>query len=722
MRLNTLSHIRALVCAFLAICVWNVESVTAQPPRFMLDAITPNAAVAGSAIELRAIGRNSQQADRLVFNHPGIQAELKKAGPLPEDSEAQFEYGVFQVTVASDVPAGIYEVHAVGKYGVSNPRLLAIAPDKTQLLEMPASAAPNPLQPGSWIRGTAKRQDRLRIPFQTGSEPAFLVCVTTGLDSMLLPRVVIRNEKGIAIQTARWQDRLPIVREIQSGFTGFIELSDELYRGGEAFPFLIGLSKTETHPFQSSPLFAPPSSVSARDLPSLQVIDRRNLADETSSQAFLVQPPCEILLDRSRNISFQWRQLPGVTYEAAVFSHAIGHSTDVRLTAAVSDLEPKDAPKPSVVGEDSAAIGSKGVSLSTYDPRITVSIPADSAERLVTLSLSDLQSRSSISSPGTHPLRLQIAPPSPRFDAIAHWSPWTNNPVASGLTGSLLTRGGQTAVHVAVIRSGGFQGDVEIVPRAIKAGNPTPLPESISYFPSRIAAGQNEGVLILNGAEMLDDQLLQIELVASARIGDATVEKGVAATTIFQSATAERGQPLARMASALWLRTSAELAPITVQAKTAEELTVAAGEKIAIPLLATRRPGGEAKCVLRSQYLPPKCTLPDIELAPNGLEVAPELTTAKDTPPGLYTICFQGEMVWKIGVHPETHANHIAYRDRLQSKKEKAATEEEKAKLDAAIAAANTRIEQLAKEVAPRDFPTFFYTAPVNIRVLPPKP
>lgn len=722
MRLNTLSHLRALVCALLTLCAWNVDTIIAQPPRFMLDAITPNAAVAGSAIELRAIGRNSQQVDRLVFNHPGIHAELKKTAPLPEDSEPQFEYGVFQVNIGADVPAGIYEVHAVGKYGVSNPRLLAIAPEKTSLVEMPASTTPNPLQPGSWIWGKAKRQDRLRIPIQAGSEPAFLVCVTTGLDSMLLPRIVVRNEKGAAIQSGRWQDRLPMVKAIPSGFTGFVELSDELYRGGEPFPFLIGLSPTETHPFQSSPFFAPPSFVGTRDLPSLPLIDRRKSDAEALSQAFPIQPPCEILLDRSRNASFQWRQTPGVTYEAAVFSHATGHSTDVRLTAAISELEPKDAPKPSVVGEDSAAIGSKGVTLSTYDPRITVSIPADSTERLVTLSLSDLQSRSSISSPGTHPLRLQIAPPTQRYDAIAHWSPWTNNPAISGLTGSLLTRGGQVAIHIAVVRSGGFAGDIEIVPRTVSEGKPRPLPEGISFVPCRIVAGQNEGVLLLTGTDALEDLLLPIDLVATATIGEATIEKGVAATTIFQSATAERGQPLARIASSLWLRTSTDVAPITIAGKTAEELTVVAGEKIAIPLAATRRAGGEAKCILRGQYIPPKSTLPDIELAPNGQEVAPELTTAKDTPPGLYTVCFQGEMVWKLSVHPESHANHVAYRDRLQSRKEKAATEEEKAKLDAAIAAANTRIEQLAKEIAPRDFPTFFYTAPVRIRVLPPKP
>jgi hypothetical protein len=39
--------------------------------------------------------------------------------------------------------------------------------------------------------------------------------------------------------------------------------------------------------------------------------------------------------------------------------------------------------------------------------------------------------------------------------------------------------------------------------------------------------------------------------------------------------------------------------------------------------------------------------------------------------------------------------------------------------LEQSIATANTRIEQLTKETAARDFPTFFYTTSIRIRVLP---
>ncbi|XZE43037.1 hypothetical protein SH467x_002581 [Pirellulaceae bacterium SH467] len=703
----------SIICALVVLGAFGTRPSEAQPPRIALDAISPHAAVAGGAIEFRVIGRNTQDVDRLVFNHPGIRAELKKGGPLPGDDEPQSEFGVFQVSIGADVPPGIVEVHAVGKYGVSNPRLFAVVPASSPVIQIPSAGVVEPLPPGGWMAGRARRQERIQIPIETGREPTYLVCITTGLDSMMLPRLVVRNERGVAVQSMRWQDRLPIVKAIPSGFRGTVEISDDLYRGGESFPFLIGLSPTPGTPFHASPFLAPASSVGIQSLPTWPILDRRSLDAVAHDVPYTLTPPCEVLLDRSRDTSFQWEQTAGTTLEAEVLSHSLGQSTDVRLTVSLSELEQKEAPKFSQVGEDSPAVGSKGISLLSYDPRVAISIPGESAPKRVTLSLSDQQSRSMISSPGTHPLRLRVGPPAPRFYGVAHWSPWTNNPAIAGLTGSLLPRGGQVALHIAIVRSGGFAGEVEVAPRV--------LPDGIACLPARIAPGQNEGFLLLSGSEQLGDSVAPLELIAKGKIGDTVVESPVPIATIFQSATAERGQPLSRIASGLWLRTSSELAPITIQSKTTDELTVAAGDKIAIPLVAARRAGGEAKCILRGQYVPPKCTLPDIELAANGQEVAPELTTAKDTPPGEYVLCFQGEMTWKMSVHPESHARYVAYRDRLVSKKEKATTDAEKGAVDQAIAAANMRIEQLAKEIAPRDFPTFFYTAPVRIRILPPK-
>ena len=103
---------------------------------------------------------------------------------------------------------------------------------------------------------------------------------------------------------------------------------------------------------------------------------------------------------------------------------------------------------------------------------------------------------------------------------------------------------------------------------------------------------------------------------------------------------------------------------------------------------------------------PSKATLADTELAPNALEASPELVTTKETPPGEYSICFQAEMPWKLPLHPESLASHVANRDRL------------KAKLDASKdEPLRKELEQLTKETAARDFPTFFYTT--SIRILP---
>ncbi|MFN7732843.1 MAG: hypothetical protein ACK5OB_13130, partial [Pirellula sp.] len=133
-----------------------------------------------------------------------------------------------------------------------------------------------------------------------------------------------------------------------------------------------------------------------------------------------------------------------------------------------------------------------------------------------------------------------------------------------------------------------------------------------------------------------------------------------------------------------------------------------------------RRAGGEAKAVLRPQNLPPKVALGEFELPPNAAEAAPEIKAAADAPLGETTLWFQAEMTYKQALHPESHARAIAHRDRLQSQLADPSWNGDRAALEKAIAEATARVDALAKEVAPRDFPSFFHVAPVRVRIVAP--
>src|SRR5437660_3320497 len=81
-------------------------------PRF--DRLTPLGAAAGSSVEVEVAGADIEEANTLLFDHPGITSEHIK------DRR-------FKVTVAADVPTGTYDARLVGKWGITNPRLFAVS-------------------------------------------------------------------------------------------------------------------------------------------------------------------------------------------------------------------------------------------------------------------------------------------------------------------------------------------------------------------------------------------------------------------------------------------------------------------------------------------------------------------------------------------------------------------------------------------------------------------
>src|SRR5262245_30653726 len=87
---------------------------SAQLPHVRLDRTFPLGGAAGSQVTLELTGKDLDDVRTLHFDRPGFQAEPVKPNQ-------------FRVTVAADVPAGTYEVRAVGKYGISGGRLFAVS-------------------------------------------------------------------------------------------------------------------------------------------------------------------------------------------------------------------------------------------------------------------------------------------------------------------------------------------------------------------------------------------------------------------------------------------------------------------------------------------------------------------------------------------------------------------------------------------------------------------
>lgn len=95
------------------------SALLAQLPGPRLQSVFPLGCKQGSSVEVEIAGGNLEEARKLYFSHAGITAE-----PLPEEKGKAAR---FKVSVAASVPVGEFDVRAIGKHGISNPRTFVVS-------------------------------------------------------------------------------------------------------------------------------------------------------------------------------------------------------------------------------------------------------------------------------------------------------------------------------------------------------------------------------------------------------------------------------------------------------------------------------------------------------------------------------------------------------------------------------------------------------------------
>lgn len=121
--------------AILGCCLALVASTTfAQLPAPQLTSVFPPGGKQGATVDVTLGGADLDEADKLLFSHPGISATPKLTdanefvkGPRPVGT-------AFQVKIAADVPPGSYEARVVNRFGVSNPRTFVVG-DQEELVK-----------------------------------------------------------------------------------------------------------------------------------------------------------------------------------------------------------------------------------------------------------------------------------------------------------------------------------------------------------------------------------------------------------------------------------------------------------------------------------------------------------------------------------------------------------------------------------------------------------
>ncbi len=275
----------------------------------------------------------------------------------------------------------------------------------------------------------------------------------------------------------------------------------------------------------------------------------------------------------------------------------------------------------------------------------------------------------------------------------------------------MLSRGGALSVRVVVRRERGMDGAIEI-----RWDSP---PMGIECKPAMIAAGQTETELVIVASEEAPSWFGRIDLTATYRAQDQEWSIPVQAATFLLDGTADRGPPLGRLSHALYLVVSnLDVAPLLVQVGDGDFQEVVQGAKVEWPIKVVRRQGGEGKCQLRPQNLPPKATMGEVSLEGNVKEGKAELQVHAETPPGDYTFWMVNETKVKVKKNPQALAR------KEEELKEIAAllgrndlSSEEKTQLVEIEKKAKQQMESLKGEVGDKEYTVFWPTTPLRVRV-----
>ena len=206
--------------------------VRAELPSIRFDRIQPLGLAAGAALEVEVLGRDIEDVQSLRFDHPGLTAEFLKPGR-------------FKITSQELVPAGTYDVRLIGKYGVSNPRILSITHGLADLPEVEPNNEVEQSQAvplNSAVNGTSdgNGQDVFKISLKQGQR-VVIDCQAMKLESQLDANLILTNVAGQSLSASSdYHGRDPFIDFIAPADGDYYAtVNDLIYRGGLPYRLVV---------------------------------------------------------------------------------------------------------------------------------------------------------------------------------------------------------------------------------------------------------------------------------------------------------------------------------------------------------------------------------------------------------------------------------------------------------------------------------------------------
>lgn len=189
----------------------------AQLPQAKLFSVFPPGAQVGVATEVAITnGVEMDEANRLIFNHPGIKAEQK----VTDANGVKTPVANTFIVTATGVPDGIYEVRFSGRFGVSNPRSFVVGSRKeiNELEPNNSREQATPVELNSTVNGRSdpSAYDYFKFTGKAGQR-VICVCQSGRLDSKLKPVVELYDATGVIPPPVAGAAAVPAPQASQTG-------------------------------------------------------------------------------------------------------------------------------------------------------------------------------------------------------------------------------------------------------------------------------------------------------------------------------------------------------------------------------------------------------------------------------------------------------------------------------------------------------------------------
>lgn len=233
------SYVVAHLATFCALCVAALLAIpsiaVAQLPTAQLTSVFPLAGKQGSTVEVTINGIDLDDADKLVFNHPGLTAQPRMAPATELEKTPRPIPNEFVVQVGGNVPPGIYEVRAVSRFGISNPRSFVVT-DLTEETDAGGNNSPEKavkVAAGVGVSGRVEsgQFDYFLLPLKKG-ERVILEVLAQRIDSKLDPTIAVLSG-GKELQRVRDTVGEDCVLDFTAPADGdyIVKLFDAIYGG-----------------------------------------------------------------------------------------------------------------------------------------------------------------------------------------------------------------------------------------------------------------------------------------------------------------------------------------------------------------------------------------------------------------------------------------------------------------------------------------------------------